>query len=137
MFDHPGPFSTNAIFISCHLISIIMYSFHFPYLTFLNDVPQNLKEPTSSVEYFVIGCAALIDSSKEHANAVPKGSSLFFWADFTKEGGFAVVRATVSYMTLEFVDAFGSTLFTRVLQPRDHQMYLNGEKGTEQDQGKV
>ena len=47
-----------------------------------------------------------------------------------------MVRAGVSYMTLEFVDSSGSTvLYTRVLYPRDHQMYLAGGKGMEHDQG--
>lgn len=81
---------------------------------------QNLKEPNSSVEYFVIGSTAYIDDDKHHMSEVPTGSSLFFWADFTKEGGFAAVRVAVSNMTLEFVDAYGSTLYKRELYPRDH-----------------
>lgn len=79
---------------------------------------QHLKEPNLSVEYFVIGCAAVMDNSRHNINAVPKGSSLFFWADYAKEGGFAVVRAGVSHMTLQFVDGFGSTLYTTELYPR-------------------
>lgn len=77
-----------------------------------------MKEPNLSVEYFVIGCAAVMDNSRYNINAVPKGSSLFFWADYAKEGGFAVVRAGVSHMTLQFVDGFGSTLYTTELYPR-------------------
>jgi len=81
-----------------------------------------LKELNSAVEYFVIGSAAYIDNDKRHMNAVPKSSSLFYWADRSKEGGFAVVRVAVANMTLEFVDAFGTTLYIRKLYPRDHQL---------------
>ena len=60
-----------------------------------------------------------MSTSKRHLNAVPKGSLRFFWADRSKEGGFAVVRAGESILTLEFVDAQGSTLYSRNLYPPD------------------
>ena len=70
----------------------------------------------------MIGSAALIENDRRNKNAVPKGSSLFFWADFTKEGGFAAVRVAVANMTLEFVDAYESTLYKRELYPRNQQL---------------
>ncbi|XP_068720388.1 tartrate-resistant acid phosphatase type 5-like [Montipora capricornis] len=80
---------------------------------------QHLKEQNSSVEYFVVGCAGKMDTSRSHRDAVPGGSSRFFWAEPSKDGGFALVRAAVSNMTLEFVDAHESMLYTRNLYPRD------------------
>ena len=101
-----------------------MHSFFLRLSTFFFNyfVLQHLKEPNSSVEYFVTGCAALINSDQRNKNAVPKGSSLFFWADFIKEGGFAVVRAAATNMTLEFVDAYGDTLYKRQLYPRNRRI---------------
>ena len=87
------------------------------------DFPQHLKESNSSVEYFVIGSAAYIVDSKYHKNSVPKGSLSFFWADTSKEGGFASVRVAATNMTLEFVDAFGASLYKRQLYPRN--IHLN------------
>lgn len=60
-----------------------------------------------------------MDTSQRHVNAVPKGSLHFFWADRSKEGGFAVVRAGESILSLEFLDAHGSMLYSRNLYPRD------------------
>lgn len=60
-----------------------------------------------------------MDTSQRHLNAVPKESLHFFWADRSKEGGFAVVRAGESILTLEFLDAHGSMLYSRNLYPRD------------------
>lgn len=84
---------------------------------------QHLKESAYTVEYFVIGCGARMNPSKEHIEDVPEGSSLYFWAEEARYGGFAVVRAAESYMTFEFVDGLGSTLYTARLYPRDVQMY--------------
>ncbi|XP_073253709.1 tartrate-resistant acid phosphatase type 5-like [Porites lutea] len=84
---------------------------------------QHLKESNSSVEYFVIGSAAYIVDSKTHKDSVPKGSLSFFWADADKEGGFAAVRVAATNMTLEFVDAFGASLYKRQLYPRN--IHLN------------
>lgn len=77
-----------------------------------------MKERNSSVEYFVIGASGKIDTSTHHKNAVPEGSSLFFWADASKAGGFAVVHVGVNSMTLELVNCDGTSLYKRELYPR-------------------
>jgi len=79
---------------------------------------QHLKEKNSSVEYFVVGASGKIDTSTNHKNAVPEGSSLFFWADSSKGGGFAVVHVEASNMTLELVNCDGTSLYKRMLYPR-------------------
>lgn len=79
---------------------------------------QHLKERNSSVEYFVIGASGKIDTSTQHKNAVPEGSSLFYWADASKAGGFAVVHVGVNSMALELVNCDGTSLYKRELYPR-------------------
>ena len=82
---------------------------------------QHLKEQSLSVEYFVIGCAAKLNTSQHHKDSVPEGSSLFYWADPNKDGGFAVALAGVFNMTFQFIDAHGSILYSRNLYPRNIQ----------------
>lgn len=82
---------------------------------------QHLKEQSLSVEYFVIGCAAKLNPSQHHKHSVPEGSSLFYWADPNKDGGFAVALAGVFNMTFQFIDAHGSILYSRNLYPRNIQ----------------
>ena len=82
---------------------------------------QHLKEQSLSVEYFVVGCAAKLNTSQKHKDSVPKGSSLFYWADPYKDGGYAVAHAGVFNMTFQFMDAHGSMLYARNLYPRNIQ----------------
>ncbi|RMX57287.1 hypothetical protein pdam_00012859, partial [Pocillopora damicornis] len=80
--------------------------------------PTHLKEQNSSVEYFVIGAGDFLWKSTPNKDKVPQGSSLFFWAEYLRLGGFAVVRASVEKLTVEFVDSFQSSLYKRILYPR-------------------
>lgn len=79
---------------------------------------QHLKEANSSVDYFVIGAGGKIDNDTSHSNKVPKDSSLFFWADYSKAGGFAVVHMGVDNTTLEMLDCDGSPVYKARLFPR-------------------
>ena len=85
---------------------------------FLNDDFQHLKEPTSVVEYFVIGAGAIVDYDTSNKDKVPDGSSLFFWADYFRGGGFAVVKVAVNNMTVEMMDCYGTSLYKTKLYPR-------------------
>lgn len=77
-----------------------------------------MKESNFSVEYFVIGASAKIENNTHNKNKVPKGSSLFFWADYFKGGGFAAVRVAVDNMTVEMMDSFETSLYRTQLYPR-------------------
>ena len=85
---------------------------------FLNDDLQHLKEPNSAVEYFVIGAGAIVDHNTSNKDKVPEGSSLFFWADYFKGGGFAAVHVAVNYMKVELMDCYGTSLYKTQLYPR-------------------
>ncbi|EDO39012.1 predicted protein [Nematostella vectensis] len=80
---------------------------------------QHLKEANSTVEYFVIGAGAYVEDNTQHKPSVPKGSSLFYWANQWHYGGFATVQASTSSMNITFVDAEGSSLYSRSLYPRN------------------
>ena len=92
------------------------------YLTFVSFSRlwpvQHLKEPNSPVDYFVIGAGDIVSKDTSNKDKVPEGSSLFFWADYFKFGGFAVVHVAVNNMTLEMMDSFGTSLYKTQLSPR-------------------
>ena len=84
----------------------------FQHLTYTDPTYQN------SIEYFISGAANFIDTSVEHKNSVPAGSSKFHWADELSFGGFAVVNTTPNKMTFTFVEASGKQLYEKVMYPR-------------------
>ena len=77
-----------------------------------------MKEPNFPVDYFVIGAGDIVSKDTSNEDKVPEGSSLFFWAEFLKFGGFAVVRVAVNNMTVEMMDSFGTSLYKTQLSPR-------------------
>ena len=79
---------------------------------------QHLKEPNSPVDYFVIGAGDIVSKDTSNKDNVPEGSSLFFWAEYLKFGGFAVVHVAVNNMTVEMMDSFGTSLYKTQLAPR-------------------
>lgn len=79
---------------------------------------QHLKEPNSSVNYFVIGAGDIVSKDTSNKDKVPEGSSLFFWADYFKFGGFAVVHIAMNNMTVEMMDSYGTSLYKTQLSPR-------------------
>ncbi|XP_006811313.1 tartrate-resistant acid phosphatase type 5-like [Saccoglossus kowalevskii] len=80
---------------------------------------QYLKEDNSTVEYFVIGSAHVVDPSIEHKNSVPPGSLKFHYADTNSLGGFAYIEVSSTNATFTFVDAMSAKdIYQRVLYPR-------------------
>ena len=93
--------------------------YYLTFVSFSRSWPvQHLKEPNSPVDYFVIGAGDIVSKDTSNKDKVPEGSSLFFWADYFKFGGFAVVHVAVNNMTLEMMDSFGTSLYKTQLSPR-------------------
>ena len=70
------------------------------------------------LNYFVSGAANFVDTSNEHIDNVPNGSSKFFWAKIAEFGGFGYVEVTASNMTFTFVNGDEQPLYKYVLDPR-------------------
>ncbi|XP_077981512.1 tartrate-resistant acid phosphatase type 5-like [Glandiceps talaboti] len=86
---------------------------------------QHLKENTSTVEYFVIGSAHVVDPSIAHIDSVPDGSLKFHDADTDRLGGFAYVEITPSNAIFTFVDAVSEKdLYQRTMFPRKVKGHL-------------
>jgi hypothetical protein len=83
---------------------------------------QHIKEPKSSVEYFVSGAGAYVVDNTKHSDSVPELSLQFFWANPYSYGGFATIQASSSSMSLTFTDAEGRHLYTRALTPRENKV---------------
>ncbi|XP_071478561.1 tartrate-resistant acid phosphatase type 5-like [Diadema antillarum] len=80
---------------------------------------QHIREDNSSVEYFVIGAAHIVDPSVAHQADVPASWLKFHYADLTSLGGFAYVEATSSGMDLTFADGVaGKSLYHATIMPR-------------------
>ena len=93
--------------------------YHLTFVSFSRSWPvQHLKEPNSPVDYFVIGAGDIVSKDTSNKDKVPEGSSLFFWADYFKFGGFSVVHVAVNNMTVEMMDSFGTSLYKTHLSPR-------------------
>ena len=93
--------------------------YHLTFVSFSRSWPvQHLKETNSPVDYFVIGAGDIVSKDTRNKDKVPEGSSLFFWADYFRGGGFAVVKAAVNNMTVEMMDCYGTSLYTTQLHPR-------------------
>lgn len=82
-------------------------------------VLQHIKDPKSSVEYFVSGSGAYVVNNTDHKDAIPASSLRFYWANPYSYGGFATIQASSGSMSLTFIDAQGRRLYTRALHPRD------------------
>ena len=70
------------------------------------------------VQYIVTGCSNFVNNSTVHSGSVPSKSSKFFWAEYSKLGGFATFHATPMVMDMTFVDSTGSSLYSIALKPR-------------------
>ena len=80
---------------------------------------QHIKEINSTVEYFVIGSANIVDPSSKHKDNVPADSLRFHYSEFGSLGGFAYLTATESNMTLVFAQGFeGKDVYTYTIRPR-------------------
>lgn len=79
---------------------------------------QHIKEDESSVQYFVIGCANYVNHSQRHADQVKESYVKFFWADESKNGGFASFDVSSTSMVVTMVDSTGGELHNVALFPR-------------------
>lgn len=80
---------------------------------------QHIKEDNSSVEYFVIGSAHVVDSSVAHKADVPATWVKFHYADEASLGGFSYMEATPSGMDFTFADGrAGKSLYHATIKPR-------------------
>lgn len=80
---------------------------------------QHLSETLSvglTMEYFVIGSANFAENSLKHESSVPANSLKFFNADSV--GGFAIVSANKTEMSLTFISGDNKELYQQVLHPR-------------------
>lgn len=108
----PCPFSSSSLSFtssSSHCISII---------TFMVFQHLRSQQDGQTLDYILSGCANFVDSSTKHKDKVPKGTSLFHWADITKLGGFVFAEASATNMTVTYMDAMGKILFQTALMPR-------------------
>ncbi len=88
-----------------------------PVIFFLSLI-QHLDEG-SGVQYIVTGCSNYVNNSTVHSGNVPSKSSKFFWAEYSKLGGFATMQATPVVMDMTFVDSTGKSLYSIAMKPRD------------------
>ena len=80
---------------------------------------QHIKEDNSSIEYFVIGAAHVVDPSTDHMGDVPASWIKFHYADQTSLGGFAYLEATSGGMDFTFADGVaGKSLYHATIKPR-------------------
>ncbi|XP_066912316.1 tartrate-resistant acid phosphatase type 5-like [Clytia hemisphaerica] len=83
---------------------------------------QHIKEDSSDVHYFTIGCANFIEDSKKHKDSIPKGSLQFYWAESSRKGGFAFVDVTDTEMSLTMIDSMGAPIHQQSIKPRNHSL---------------
>lgn len=79
---------------------------------------QHIKEDESTVHYFVIGAANYVNPSQEHADKVKEEYVKFFWADSSKNGGFASFDVGDEGVNVTLVDSVGEELHQEKLLPR-------------------
>lgn len=70
------------------------------------------------MDFILSGAANFVDESTEHMNNVPPNSLKFHWAEITKLGGFVYAEATVTNMTVTYIEASGKLLYQTVISPR-------------------
>ena len=70
------------------------------------------------MNYFVVGAANFIDQSQAHAKDVPAGSLKFVWAGSPVYGGFGLVEANSTQLSLSFIDHAEQTLYQASIKPR-------------------
>ncbi|XP_064604998.1 tartrate-resistant acid phosphatase type 5-like [Liolophura sinensis] len=90
---------------------------------YLNGHDHNLQHLeysmlNTTVDYYVIGAADVVDPSTKHINDVPTGSLKYHGANILTLGGFAFVQADMKSMNLTFVDAEGALLYSHAMLPR-------------------
>ncbi|XP_072032237.1 tartrate-resistant acid phosphatase type 5-like isoform X2 [Amphiura filiformis] len=87
---------------------------------------QHLREPGSSVEYFVIGAAHIVENSTEHKKSVPKNSLQFYYAEESKLGGFAYVQERESELHFVFANGLDSKdIYHAIIKPRSFYSVRN------------
>lgn len=112
-------FSLSAPFIGenhCSLLYVQNGITFFPYGSWFQHLEYSMLNTT--VDYYVIGAADVVDPSTKHINDVPTGSLKYHGADILTLGGFAFVQADLKSMNLTFVDAEGTLLYSHAMPPR-------------------
>ncbi|XP_071488281.1 tartrate-resistant acid phosphatase type 5-like [Diadema antillarum] len=80
---------------------------------------QHIKQGNSSVEYFVIGSADVVDPSRKHADSIPPSWLKFMDDNIASLGGFARVTASSESMKLTFITGLmGKEVYSVVMHPR-------------------
>ena len=59
-----------------------------------------------------------MNGAKKHEHDVPTNSLKFFWADYSKYGGFASIDVDDDALTLTMIDSSGETLHQQKIIPR-------------------
>jgi hypothetical protein len=70
------------------------------------------------MNYFVVGAANFIDSSRAHVNDVPADSLKFHWSNSLVYGGFGLVEVNTSQLVFSFIDHNEHTLYQTMIKPR-------------------
>jgi hypothetical protein len=73
---------------------------------------------TTHLNYFVVGAANFIDSTRVHAKDVPPNSLKFFWAGSILHGGFGLAEVNNSQLIFSFIDHTEKTLYQTTMKPR-------------------
>ena len=80
---------------------------------------QHIKQDNSSVEYFVIGSADIVQPSRKHANAFPSSWLKFMDDDIASLGGFARLTASKDNLVLTFMTGLtGNEVYSVKMAPR-------------------
>lgn len=80
---------------------------------------QHIREQNSTVEYFIIGAAHVVDTSQAHKDKIPRDSLQYYYADVKGMGGFAYFEAGVDGIRVTFADGIaGKDLYTAHIKPR-------------------
>ena len=81
---------------------------------------QHLSETTQgmTMDYFVVGSANFVEDSQAHKDAVPAGSSKFYYAS---DGGIGVVAFNKTQMSMTFISGGNKELYQHVMKPRRGQ----------------
>ncbi|XP_054748316.2 tartrate-resistant acid phosphatase type 5-like [Lytechinus pictus] len=80
---------------------------------------QHIKQDNSTVEYFVIGSADIVEPSRRHADSIPPSWLKFMDDNVASLGGFARVTITNDNMFLTFMTGlYGKDVYTVKMNPR-------------------
>eukprot|EP00794_Sanderia_malayensis_P019173 gene19173-21094_t len=83
---------------------------------------QHIKDPKSSVNYFVSGSGNFFNGWSNNRGKLPQGSLKFFEGEI---GGFAVADLSRDDMTLKFFSDQGRDIYTTQIRPRQTQTSKN------------